>query len=77
MRGEDKMGSNESLGIICCGGRHFDSFSFLEYAIDEIISEHGASKNNVVIISGHCQGADLLGEKYARENGIECRVFSC
>ena len=31
--------------------------------------------DQVRIVSGHCRGADLMGERYAHENGLELSVF--
>ena len=63
------------MGIICCGGRHFDCYPFLKYVIDSIIEKYGAETEKVTVISGHCRGADQLGERYAKESGTLLKVF--
>ena len=65
----------DSMGIICCGGRHFDCYPFLKYVIDSIIEKYGAETEKVTVISGHCRGADQLGERYAKESGTLLKVF--
>ena len=71
----DRTPTDDFMGIICCGGRHFDCYQLLEYVIDSIIEKYGAENEKVTLISGHCEGADRLGEKYANERGALLRVF--
>lgn len=61
--------------ILVCGGRHFDNYDFLEFALDSVIEDNDLDFEQCEIVSGHCSGADTLGEEYAIENGIRCRVF--
>lgn len=71
----ERTPAGDSMGIICCGGRHFDCYTLLEYVIDSIIEEYGAKTEKVTVISGHCEGADQLGERYAKKRGTRLRVF--
>ena len=71
----DGTPTGDSMGIICCGGRHFDCYPFLKYVIDCIIEKYGAETEKVTVISGHCRGADQLGERYAKESGTLLKVF--
>ena len=64
-----------SVRIIVCGGRHFDDYNRMRSTIDGVIAEIGSSVTAVEIVSGHCAGADQLGEKYAEEHGYPCKVF--
>jgi hypothetical protein len=57
--------------IIVAGGRDFDDYALMKKSLDEIIKNY----EDVEIVSGHAKGADLLGERYAGENGIPCAVF--
>ena len=61
--------------IIICGGRHFKDYNALESLVDSVLVEKGLSNNEVEIVSGHCEGADMLGELYAEKHGIICKVF--
>ena len=70
------MTSNRDRGskLIICGGRHFDDYEALERVVDKVISELNSSEESE-IVSGHCQGTDLLGELYAEKHGLKCTVF--
>ena len=61
--------------IIICGGRHFKDYNALESLVDSVLVEKGLSNNEVEIVSGHCEGADMLGELYAKNHRIICKVF--
>lgn len=61
--------------IIICGGRHFNDYNALESLVDSVFVEKGLTNNEVEIVSGHCEGADMLGEMYAKNHGIVCKVF--
>ncbi len=61
--------------VIICGGRHFDNYDCLEETMDGLLAEFDLDFDNIEIISGHCSGADQLGEKYAENNNILCSVF--
>ena len=60
--------------LIICGGRYFDDYEALEKVVDKVISELNSSEESE-IVSGHCQGTDLLGEFYAEKHGLKCSVF--
>lgn len=53
------------IGVV--GGRNFNDYQLLT----EVLSNHQISK----IISGGARGADSLGERYAKENGIEVEIY--
>lgn len=59
--------------ILICGGRHFDSYEMLRFVVDDIITN--TETDTVEIVSGHCQGADMLGEQYAKENDYALKIF--
>ena len=61
--------------IIVCGGRHFNDYDRMKSIIDRVIAEIGSGITAIEIVSGHCAGADQLGEKYAEERGYPCKVF--
>lgn len=60
---------NKGMKLIIAGTRTFDNYEYLKEIISKI--------NNPIseIISGHSKGADLLGEKYAKENKIKLTIF--
>lgn len=61
--------------IIICGGRHFKDYKALESLVNSALTEKNLTSNEVEIVSGHCEGADMLGELYAEKHGIVCKVF--
>ena len=69
------MGENMKSRIIVCGGRHYEDYEQLERSVDQVISEMNLDLTEVEIVSGHCAGADQLGERYAKEHGAKCSIF--
>ena len=61
----------QNYKVIIAGGRHFNDYELLkercDYYLQGVLHTH-----NVIIISGHATGADSLGERYAKEKGLEC-----
>ena len=57
--------------VIVAGSKGFDDYELLKEKLNEILHHC----EDIEIISGHSIGADMLGEKYAEENGITCKVF--
>lgn len=66
--------NKDKLGLIICGSRHFDDYGLLKRIVDKALEFYGEGKD-VEIVSGHCSGADCLGEKYAKENGLDLSIF--
>ncbi len=52
--------------VVVAGGRDFSDYGVVKSALDHLFLR----ASQVVIVSGHARGADLLGERYARENGL-------
>lgn len=67
--------NNIKSRIIICGGRTFDNYSSLDNLMDQVLADLGLDFDEIEIISGHCSGADKLGELYADRNNISCTVF--
>jgi len=61
------------LRLIVAGCRDFDDYSLLENKLDKLLE--GIRHENIVIVSGDCRGADLLGVRYAKERGIRTVHF--
>lgn len=55
--------NKKSYKIIICGGRHFESYDLLKVALGKLIVKFNMDIAKSEIVSGHCQGADMLGEK--------------
>ena len=62
------------LKIVIAGCRYYNNYYEAKEYIDFCIRE--IKKNNtIVILSGGCKGADMLGERYAKENGYKLERF--
>lgn len=59
--------------IIIAGGRNFYDYNLLYKKCSEIIEKRGYK--GIQIVSGACKGADILGEKFAREKGYPVARF--
>lgn len=60
--------------VIIAGSREFSDYVIAEKAITEALGSIRAA-GPVRIVSGHCRGADLLGERYASEHGLGLSLF--
>lgn len=60
--------------VIIAGGRSFYDYNILKKHCDFILSEKLVD-SKVIIISGGANGADKLGERYAKDRGLELRIF--
>lgn len=66
---ENKMGQ---FKVIIAGSRTFKDYDLLEQKCDQILS---SIQDEIWVISGTAEGADILGEKYAQKRGyylLEC-----
>lgn len=61
--------------IIICGSREFNDYEKLCRVMDNIGIHSIANNDYVEIISGHCRGADMAGEKFATQYGYPLKVF--
>ena len=64
----------EIYRIIIAGGRDFDDYSLLQSKCLPII-ERLMADYEVIIMSGHAKGADILGERFAEEHGLKFEVY--
>ena len=64
----------EIYRIIIAGGRDFDDYSLLQSKCLPII-ERQMVNHDVIIMSAHAKGADLLGEMFAEEHGLKLKVY--
>lgn len=55
--------------VIIAGTRYFNDYSLLKETANRLLADKITAGYSIVIVSGGCAGADLLGERYARENG--------
>ena len=60
---------NRQFKVIIAGTRFFNDYSLLKETADRLLADKITAGYSIVIVSGGCAGADLLGERYAKENG--------
>lgn len=58
--------------VIVAGSRDFTDKERLYKVLDNRLA---SIKDDVEIVSGHCRGADMLGEQYAKDHGIPLVLF--
>lgn len=59
------------MKVVIAGGRSFNDYELLKNKCNEIL---GANED-IEIVSGTAKGADMLGEKYAKEMGHKLKLF--
>lgn len=59
--------------VIIAGSRGFTAFAELCAYCDKVLARK-AQEGQIVVLSGHCQGPDLMGEEYARQRGYVVEV---
>lgn len=60
------------IRIIVAGSRSFQDYMMLECILDSYVKY---AKNPITIVSGTANGADKLGEMYAKSHGYKCEYF--
>jgi hypothetical protein len=55
----------QTIRVIVAGGRDFRNYDLMKQKLDVIFSA-----KKVIVVSGMADGADRLGERYARENNL-------
>ncbi len=60
--------------VVVAGCRNYDNYDEAKQFIDLALSN--IRKNNaIIIVSGCASGADIIGERYANENGLEVERY--
>lgn len=60
--------------IVVVGCRNYNNYNEAKEYIDFCISEI-RKKHTLIFVSGGCSGADLMGERYAAENGFKVERY--
>lgn len=66
---------DRNFRVLVCGGRHFNNYSVLESVLDSVLEVRDIEYANAEIVSGHCDGADKLGELFAKNHDIPVKIF--
>ena len=62
--------------IIIAGSRSFNDYDILVYHMNNIFDSFWIKDYMPIeIVCGMCRGADMLGERFAKENGYQVKYF--
>lgn len=60
--------------VVVAGCRDYNNYQeakeFIDFCIQNVRKEH-----DLIFVSGACSGADLIGERYAKENGFSIERY--
>lgn len=62
------------MRVIIAGSRTFNDYELLKAELDILIAPNIIDRY-VEIVSGNAKGADILGERYAKEYGLSVKRF--
>ena len=65
----------KTFRCVIAGSRTFNDYSTLAKKMDASLARQIKEGNAVTIISGTARGADLIGERYARDRGFQVERF--
>ena len=60
--------------VVIAGSRNFNDYAMFSAVVDRCLSRI-RTEYDIIILSGHCSGADMMAERYAQENGLGLEVF--
>lgn len=60
--------------VIIAGTRTFNDYELLKTYCDKKLSRMRID-HEIVIVSGHAKGADMLGERYAQDRGYATQLY--
>ena len=69
------MYKRTELVCIIAGGRDFNNYSLLEDYCYKILTPYIEKGVRIIIRSGHAKGADILEEKFAKENNFDLEIY--
>ena len=66
---------SEELRIVIAGSRDFNDYELLKREVLNIVKYDNRPKDYLKVISGGARWADTLGERFAKEFGLEVKRF--
>lgn len=60
--------------VVIAGSRNFNNYEMFANIVGEFLKPI-YEEYEMIIVSGHCSGTDLMGERYAKENGFEVEIY--
>lgn len=64
----------DNFKVIIAGSRGFSNYKLLMEECNKFLREKRLT-HNIIIVSGRARGADLLGERYAKDEGFALEVY--
>ena len=61
--------------LVIAGSRDFNDYDLLKQKCDYYLSKKIKDNEDIIIVSGTAKGADLLGERYAKEKGFKIERY--
>ena len=65
----------QGFRVIIAGTRYFNDYAVLCAVCDRLLADKVKQGFQIVIVSGGCAGADMLGEAYAKERGYQVKRY--
>jgi hypothetical protein len=69
-----KAERKENFKVVIAGSRGFSNYTLMRENCNDFLREKKKT-HNIIIVSGNARGADLLGEKYAHDNGYDLEIY--
>ncbi len=60
--------------VVIAGCRNYNNYAEAKRFIDRCLSRI-LKENEIIIVSGGCSGADMIGERYAKESGFKIERY--
>jgi len=60
--------------VVIAGSRNFNDYEMFANIVGEFLKPI-CEEYEMIIVSGHCSGTDLMGERYAKENGFDVEIY--
>ncbi len=60
--------------VVIAGSRNFTDYRLFSSVVDKYLSRI-KNEYELIILSGHCVGTDLMAEKYAHKNGFAPEAY--
>lgn len=60
--------------VIIAGTRTFNDYNLLKESCEYLLRE-SMEKHQIIIVSGHARGTDIMGERFAKEHGLPCEYY--
>ena len=61
------------VSVVIGGYRNFENYEIFKNFVDSCLAE--LDFKEMTILSGHCKGVDLMGERYAKEKDLALELY--